>query len=184
VDSEGIESNLLRDLKAKSKSKALEEVDPLTEHEINLLLTQAGNYLNGTYYPPILCALRTGLRIGELQALQWGDVDFNGRFIEVKRSWRRGRLTDTKSKKRRHVDMTSHLVETLKALRLSQKKKALKSGYPTSEWVFDNGKGDMVDREVFRKALNKCLELAGLRRVRITAVQNKSEFRTEPLSFQ
>jgi integrase len=167
VDSELIESNPLKNLKGNSKSKALEEVEPLTEHEINLLLSQAGNYLNGTYYPPVLRALRTGLRIGELQALQWGDVDFNGRFIEVRRSWRKGRLTDTKRRKRRRVDMTTHLADTLRALRLNQKKKAFKDGRSASEWVFDNGRGEMLNRDAFKVALNKCLELAGLRHIRV-----------------
>ena len=100
VDSELIEANPLSDLKLRYKKKAI-EVDPLTEGEADLLLDQAKEYLNGQYYASILCALRTGMRIGEIQAFQWGDVDFNSRFIEVRRSWRKGRLTDTKNRKRR-----------------------------------------------------------------------------------
>jgi len=37
-------------------------------------------------YPSILFALRTGLRIGEIQALKWSDIDFDSRQIEVKRA--------------------------------------------------------------------------------------------------
>lgn len=63
--------------------------------------------------------------------------------------------------------MTPHLAETLKTLRTNQKKKAFKDGRPAPEWVFDNGKGEMLNREVFKKALNKCLEKAGLRKIRV-----------------
>jgi integrase len=166
VDSELIESNPLRELRTKNKGKAL-EIEPLTEKETALLLEKAKEHLKGFYYPSILCALRTGLRIGELQALQWRDIDFSGRFIEVRRSWRKNRITDTKNKKRRRVDMTPHLVETLKALRVAQKKKALKEGRPVSEWVFDNGKGEMLNRVIFTKAVKKCLDLAKLREIRV-----------------
>ena len=38
------------------------------------------------YYPLFLCAVRTGMRLGELFGLQWGDIDFEGRFIEVRRT--------------------------------------------------------------------------------------------------
>jgi len=38
------------------------------------------------YYAFFLCALRTGMRLGELIALQWEDVDYHGRFIEVQRN--------------------------------------------------------------------------------------------------
>ena len=166
LDVELIEHNPLQDLKINHKRTAL-EVDPLTEEEADNLLEEARTYQGGVFYPPFLCALRTGMRIGEIQAVQWGDVDFNSRFIEVKRSWRSGRLTDTKNRKRRRIDMTPHLAETLKALRTIQKKRALKSGRPVSEWVFADTKGKMLCREVFRRALNKCLEYAGLRRLRV-----------------
>ncbi len=38
------------------------------------------------YYPLFLTDLRTGLRVGELIALQPGDLDFKGKFIEIRRS--------------------------------------------------------------------------------------------------
>lgn len=166
VETELIENNPMRDIKIECNSKQL-DVDPLTEEETTKLLDQAKVYLGGIYYPPMVCGLRTGMRIGEIQALQWGDIDFNGRFIEVKRSWRNGRITGTKSKKRRRVDITPHLSETLQALRVIQKRRALKDGRQVSEWVFANERGKMLHRKAFRNGLNRCLGRAGLRRVRI-----------------
>jgi integrase len=166
VDSEMIETNPLNDLKIEKEEKTFKG-EVLTEEESILLLDQFKEYLKGYYYPHTLCFLRTGMRIGELQALQWGDIDFQSRFIEVKRSWRKKRMTETKNRKRRRVDVSPHLADTLKDLRLIQKKKALKNGRPIPEWVFANEKDDIFCRQIFTNVLQKCLELAGLRRIRV-----------------
>ncbi len=168
VERGAIDANPVRGIKIKGgrKKKGL-DVEPLTEKEANLLLEQAGKYRGGKYHPMILCALRTGMRIGELQALQWADVDFNSRFIWVKQSWRKGQFSSTKNRNRRRVDMSPALTETLKALRLTQKKMALEKGMPVPEWVFANSKGNVIRRYNFRNAFEKCLEKAGLRRIRI-----------------
>ena len=107
------------------------------------------------------------MRIGEIKALRWDDIDFEKRQIEVKRSCRKGRVTDTKNHKRRRVDMTPHLTETLKNLRTTQKRKALKDGRSFPEWVFANKKGVIFGRVPFENALNRCLTKAKLRRIRI-----------------
>jgi integrase len=56
--------------------------------------------------PVLLCAVRTGLRMGELIGLQWGDIDFHGGFIEVRRAVVLGKEATTKSHKIRRVDMS------------------------------------------------------------------------------
>jgi integrase len=113
VDSELIENNPLNSLKIYRKKRSF-KIEPLTEKETDDLLEQAKLFMGGYYYPHILCALRTGMRIGEIKALKWKDIDFEKRQIEVRRSCRRGRITGTKTGKRRRVDMTPHLTESLK----------------------------------------------------------------------
>ena len=103
----------------------------------------------------------------KIKALKWKDIDFEKRQIEVRRSCRRGRVTGTKTDKRRRVDMTPHLTGTLKELRISQKRDSLKNGRPVPEWVFANKKGKIFIRVAFENALNRCLEGANLRRIRI-----------------
>lgn len=44
---------------------------------------------------------------------------------------------------------------------------ALRDGLPVLEWVFVNKKGEMLNRIVVTKALQKCLELVGLRNIRV-----------------
>jgi len=171
VELELIESNPMRDLTLKYKKKKF-ELDPLTESESQLLLEQAQIFMNGDYYPPILCALRTGMRIGEIQALKWTDIDFDNRQIEVKRSYRRGRMTGTKNHKRRRVDLTLHLTETLKEHRTAQKRNALRNGKPVSEFVFSGVRDELLNRSSFKNALNRCTDKAGLRQVRTHSLRH------------
>lgn len=166
LDSEMIEVNPVFDLKMTGKKTDF-EIEPLTEAEVEKFLEQAKKLFDGIYYPPFLCALRTGARLGEIKALKWDDIDFEKRLIEVKRSCRRGRITGTKNKKRRRVDMTPYLAETLKILRTEQKKDALKNGRPVPEWVFVDTKGRMLTRNVVQHALRQCLKRAKMRKIRI-----------------
>ena len=121
------------------------------------------------YYAFFLCALRTGMRLGELLGLQWADIDFAGRFIEVRRSIVSGVLTTPKSSKRRRVDLSQQLAATLHARLVEAKAAMLKAGNDTlGPWVFSNRDGqpldgDNVRRRVFQPALTK----AKLRHVRI-----------------
>ncbi len=60
------------------------QVNPFTHEEANALLKTAQDRYP-ILYPLLLCAVRAGLRQGELIGLQWGDVSFPGRFLEVRR---------------------------------------------------------------------------------------------------
>lgn len=173
VESEHIEINPLRDLALKYKRGKF-EIDPLTDTESLLLLEEAKKFTAGAYYPVTLTALRTGMRIGEIQALRWNDVNFEERQIEVKSSYRKGRLTDTKNHNGRRVDMTPHLTETLTAHKTAQKRAALKKGRPFSEsdFVFSGTRGDILDRISFQNALNQCAAKVGLRHIRIHSLRH------------
>jgi len=54
----------------------------LSPEEEALVLSTAQTYCPW-HCPMFLCAVRSGLRLGELVGLQWGDLDLAGRFIEV-----------------------------------------------------------------------------------------------------
>jgi integrase len=78
------------------------EIEPLTGDEVALFLDTCAAH-GPEHYSFFLCALRTGMRLGELLGLQWGDVDLAGKFIRVSRSYKLGRLTPTKTGKVRRV---------------------------------------------------------------------------------
>lgn len=164
VDLELITVNPLLNFTMKYKSNR-REIDPLNEIEAQRLLDESTRFMGGKYYPVFLTALRTGMRIGEIQALKWSDIDFKRRQIEVQRSYRKRRMTDTKSHKRRRVDMTPQLVDTLMKHRTAEKKKALKNGRAVSTFVFTGDRDEMLNRISFQNALNRCLERLKLRRI-------------------
>ena len=140
---------------------------PLTSDEVSVLLAAARKDFPRDY-PLFLCALRTGLRLGELIALQWPDLDFNGRFIEVRRNLVAGRVTTPKNGKTRRVDMSAQLTDALGALLRAMKKETLKNGWGSvPEWVFCTESGGPRDSDNLRhRVFYKLLEKAELRRVR------------------
>lgn len=140
---------------------------PLTADEVPVLLASAEEYFPREY-PLFLCAVRTGLRLGELLALHWPDIDFNGRFIEVRRNLVAGRLTTPKNGKTRRVDMSAQLTTTLRSLLQARKKETLSKGWGTvPDWVFCTEGGGALDGDNLRhRVFYKLLEKAELRRVR------------------
>lgn len=106
--------------------KSTREATSLKPKEVEQLLSAARKQLDFADYALILTAVRTGLREGEIAALQWGDVQFGegdddpDRYILVQRNydrrWSRKMLTP-KSKKPRRVDVSPELRRVLLDLR-------------------------------------------------------------------
>jgi len=99
--------------------------------------------------------------------LRWGDINFKERSLEVSRRVYHGEIGTPKNGKSRTVDMTPHLTETLKALRIEKQKEALRSGKPFSEWVFTFNGRDPMTPQTLRTALNDILDKACLPHMRI-----------------
>ena len=166
LDEQWIESNPLHNITIKNR-RSPSLVQPLTDHQAEQLLDQARAFMDGYYYPHLLCSIRTGIRIGELQAVTWQDLDPYNRILEINRSIRKGRITTPKNHRTRRVDITPHMTKTLKAHKTAQKKAALKGGYQFPDHIFANRKGKILDRETYKNALNRCLQGAGLPHIRI-----------------
>jgi integrase len=91
-----------------------------TDSELDQLFDAAIDY-SAESYVKILILCRTGMRVGEMLALQPGDIDFNRQQIWVRRTWgsrksklRRGCINIPKSGKWRWVDMSPQLAEVLR----------------------------------------------------------------------
>jgi len=89
-----------------------EKVDFLKPEEGNLVLQTAETHY-GRIFPLLMTAMRTGMRQGEILALEWGDIDWRGNFIEVRRSVTKGVTGTPKSGKSRRVDMSDRLKAVL-----------------------------------------------------------------------
>ena len=69
-------------------------------------------------YPLFLTAVSTGVRLGELLALQWGDLDARGHRLHVRRTAYRGAFYIPKTKRsKRTVDVGDQLLATLSRVR-------------------------------------------------------------------
>jgi hypothetical protein len=62
------------------------EIQPLTREEVAHLSAVAKAHYP-RWHPLLLCAVRTGLRQGELLALRWADLDFANRFVASTATW-------------------------------------------------------------------------------------------------
>jgi integrase len=140
-------------------------VDILTPAEADKLLTTAEKHFK-RLYPLLLCAMRTGARQGEILALEWGDIDWTGNFIEVRRSNWRGIVGTPKSGKTRRVDMSDRLKSVLEEHKKRMAAEALKAGEEMSPLVFTSAERTPYDGVNVRKSFEAALRKAGLRKVR------------------
>jgi integrase len=140
-------------------------INPFTKDEILLLLDKAREHFP-RYYPVFLLAVSTGMRLGEVIGLQPGDIDFNGGFIEVKRSIVRGRVDTPKNGKSRRVDMSLMLAQVLKDHLVWTKEETLRKGWmkPPETLIFNDEGNPLDKRNLAQRYYEKCLAKAGLRR--------------------
>ena len=101
-----------------------------------------------------LVAVRTGLRLGELRALRWKEVDFEREQINVVRAYSLDEITTPKSKRRRDVPLTSDALAALKGW----KRRA-----GGRELVFAQDDGSRLDHKHCENEFKEMWFLAGLR---------------------
>lgn len=100
----------------------------------------------------IIVALRTGLRLGELMALRWDDLDLvRGRML-VQRSVTRGVVGTPKSGKSRDVPLGASVVRTLQRHR-----------HLRGPWVFCQDDGSMLTKGQIKWPLLRAQRKAGLK---------------------
>lgn len=136
------------------------EMQVLTQEEMQRLLIQAKE--NGCY-ELLLLELTTGLRRGELLALQWDDLDFQTGELYIQRQVQRirGELTVTQPKTRsssRSIILPPPILDILKSRRQ----------HTGSRWMFPSPRKEDSPRDpaAVRKTLSIILERAGCKHVR------------------
>lgn len=88
-----------------------QKFDFLSIEECQLLL----DHCEGTLKEMVLLGLKTGLRFGELIALEWKDINFSSNLMTVQKSITRGRIGGTKGNKIRYVPLLNDVAQILKA---------------------------------------------------------------------
>ncbi len=133
------------------------EIAVFSPEEVWALVRAAASELDAALY---LTAAFTGLRMGELLALRWRDVDFAGATIRVRASYAAGALTTPKSGKVRAVPMAPDVASAIAGI-------GRRAHFvDEDDLVFAGDGGDHLDGSALRRRYKTALGLAGLRQLR------------------
>jgi integrase len=102
----------------------------------------------------ILTALRTGLRIGELRALRWQDVDLVAGVLTVRRSASKDDVGTPKSGRKRSIELGREISAALK-----------KHRHLRGELVFCHPTGRMLTENECKHPIRRACTRAGLRQI-------------------
>jgi integrase len=133
------------------------DIQVFLPEEVWALVRAAASEQDGAVY---LTAAFTGLRMGELLALRWRDVDFAGSTVRVRASYYAGQLTTPKSGKVRAVPLAPDVASALAHLG--------RRPHWTGEddLVFPGEGGDYLDGSALRRRYKSALASAALRPLR------------------
>lgn len=154
-----------------NRKKNKPEIEPLSKEELSLYLDACREHYP-EFYPFFLCLARTGVRLGEAIAIQFHDIDFHSKYIWVKRTYRRGKITAPKNGKTRKVDMSDQLTDVLRSVKTERKKEVLKSGKGREDVLVFTHNGKVIEQNYIRRIHNRILERAELRKVRLHDIRH------------
>ena len=124
--------------------------------------------------PLFITAATLGLRIGEIIALRWSDVDIGRRALTVRRTGARigGEYVEgapKSARSRRTISLPASIVALLRAQRaaVGEEKLRLGAAWQDGGRVFPGEGGGPLGRTTIRKSLDRALKRAGLPHVRV-----------------
>lgn len=132
-----------------------EEMHPLDEDQVRQLLRIAAR---NRLYPLYLLAIDSGMRQGEIIALEWTDIDFEKSTVSITKSARSGgkggvRIKEVKTRaSRRRIQITRRTLDALVAHRAKSR----------GALVFSNCRGKHMLKSSLRLAFKRLLDAAGL----------------------
>ncbi|HUA48238.1 MAG TPA: site-specific integrase [Solirubrobacteraceae bacterium] len=152
----GLEANPLVRVE-KHPIRASGDIQVFSPEEVWALVRAASSDQDGAIF---LTAAFTGLRMGELLALRWRDVDFAGATIRVRGSYAAGHLTTPKSGKVRAVPMAPDVATALAQLGRRE------DWVGDDDLVFAGELGRYLDGSALRRRYKEALSRASLRPLR------------------
>ena len=137
-----------------------------TEQAQQLLVTAIGHRLEAL----LILALTTGMRRGEILALQWKDIDWSDGSLQVRRSVNRYvgqgfKVSEPKTKQsRRKIALPVFVLEALKEHRTRQLEERLQAGpsWEDHDLVFSNVYGNFLNPSHLGTDFHKLLKKAKL----------------------
>jgi len=141
----------------KHPQRASGDIQVFSPEEVWALVRAATSEADGALF---LTAAFTGLRMGELLALCWRDVDFADSVVRVRSNFAGGQLTTPKSGKVRSVPMAPDVASAL--ARLGRRD----DWTGDDDLVFPNATGSFMTDTALRGRYKSALRRAGLRDLR------------------
>ena len=139
---------------------------PNAEGVLNLLSAATGTWIA----VPLLVAVSTGLRRGELLGIRWRDVDLSGGFIRVTGAIQRQggaliRVEPKSARGRRTVGLPDITVEALRAHKTEQSVRQTMIGqaWQGGDLVFDRGDGATIDPDSLTHAFGRLAKELGVK---------------------
>lgn len=166
----------------QKKRKSISEHDVFTLAEQKKFINAIDNDENKALY---ITALSTGLRMGELLALYWSDIDFENATLSVNRTIKRVKDIDTNKSSLiisppktpnsiRNISLPDKLIPILKNHKKSQQEMILKLGnkYINKEIVFATPLGTFQDDSNVRKHYKNILKKNSIRFIKFHGLRH------------
>lgn len=178
-----IKKNICDFIKVPKVSR--KEMRVLTREEQKNLISASRNHRLGIV---VILDLFTGMRLGEILALRWIDIDFENKNICVKNTIKRlsthlGEsnktqiILDTPKTENayRDIPLIDEMVMELKEHKKLQniEKKKYGSAYNDKNFLFCNELGEPYDQKTFKNYYNKILLECGLLKIKPKTIRNK-----------
>lgn len=130
--------------------------------EVEVILETTRKYYP-KYYVLVLTAFRSVLRLGEIAALEWKNIDWHNHQILVEQSWRNSVLEKTKTGEPRKVDISNQLYDELKGLYHQRKVEAVKKGIEAPVGpIWPDKNGIYISQNTIRNNWKRILRKSGL----------------------
>jgi integrase len=133
------------------------DIEFYSPEEVHSLVRASADEQDGALF---LTAAMTGLRMGELLALRWRDVDFTTQTMRVTASYTAGTLGTPKSGLGRAVPLVDEVAKALARLGKRERWTGL------DDLVFVGMTGEFLDGSALRRRYKKARDVAGLRPLR------------------
>ncbi|MCE5200863.1 MAG: site-specific integrase [Armatimonadota bacterium] len=141
------------------------QIEIFTEEELRTLLTYTKT---SRYYIPVVIASATGMRIGEIMALEWRNIDFARRLIHVTQAVEstggKMNIKPPKNNKHRSIPVTQATMDILRAHKIAteQKAESLGESYLQNDWVSPTDYGELMRIESVKRFFPKLCKHAGI----------------------
>lgn len=148
----------------KLKKGSNKEIIVLSDKEQEKLyqIAKKNNYIG------IILGLKCGLRIGEVLALKWSDIDFENQMLIVNKSVERcsydkekkcsHKIGNTKSNaSKRKVPLNSEVINILLSVKKDCENKLNINSDIQDQFILSNRKGDFMLPDIYRKKFKKIL---------------------------